>query len=532
MTSDHQKNFREFSKSTIRIQDSGILVSAEEMRRIEEEAFVHDTSPDELMEWVGRELTREILLRFPRTTHLILASGKGNNAGDGFVVARHFLASGKKVSLLLSASSLPVFESSLTPLAKEKFQQIRDQVVVSTSSPDLLNLNFIADFSTTIALDTLVGTGARPPLHGDLAKTAQALSQLGEQTGIPVIAIDIPSGLDPESGEPTSPGIVADLTLTLGFPKSCLVKQPAINSVGQLACIPLPYLQSPPVTPQSRRISTPGNLRHLLPTRPPDSHKGNYGRIAIFAGAPGFFGAGALAASGALHAGGGLISLFVPPESYPAITACCPPEVMVSPLESATSILESNFDVLALGPGLGTRYEKLTLELIQNFPNPCVIDADALRILSMQEVPLGSLAANRVLTPHPGEMALLHPASKNMTREAVAAWFCETSVATLLLKGARTLIASRSTPLTYNPTGSPAMATGGMGDVLTGMIAAFLALPLSPPDAARLATYLAGSAAEIALRSPMHSPQSFTPSLLLKFFGPAFQSLLQPAFRN
>jgi NAD(P)H-hydrate epimerase len=261
-----------------------------------------------------------------------------------------------------------------------------------------------------------------------------------------------------------------------------------------------------------------------LPRRKYSAYKNQFGRIGIVAGSRGFTGAAIMCSSGALRAGAGLVELFVPEEIYQIVAAAGAPEVMVKPVKSYADLLEEPIDVWAVGPGLGKSSAEEILELIRNAKQPMVIDADGLNILAGKMETLKKARGPRLLTPHPGEMKRLFPNEK-MSRAEMATKFCEQHTVTLLLKGSRTIVAEASRPLSYNTTGNPGMATGGMGDVLTGVCGGLLGQRLSPHDAARLGAWLCGRAAELAVCNGKASEESLLPRDVLDQLGAAFRDL-------
>jgi NAD(P)H-hydrate epimerase len=249
----------------------------------------------------------------------------------------------------------------------------------------------------------------------------------------------------------------------------------------------------------------------------------------VVAGTKGFTGAAIMCSLGALRGGAGLVELFVPEEIYPIVAAAAPPEAMVKPITSDSSLNEQPVDVWAIGPGLGKTRAAELLELIQDAKQPMVLDADALNALADDPKILGHCAGPRLLTPHPGEMKRLFPGMDGSRAEVVSS-FCAEYPVTLLLKGSRTIVGERGRPHSYNSTGNPGMATGGMGDVLTGVCAALLARKLSPYDAGRLGAWLCGRAAEIAIFEGNASEESLLPQDVIACLGAAFRDLREPAF--
>jgi NAD(P)H-hydrate epimerase len=264
----------------------------------------------------------------------------------------------------------------------------------------------------------------------------------------------------------------------------------------------------------------------LLPRRTFNSHKGDYGRIGIVAGAPGMLGAAVLCATAASRAGAGLVTLYATPDTVERLSVIAPPEVMVYPVASFAEVAQRRHDVFALGPGLGPHRHPEILPLIEHVRQPMVVDADGLNALAQHPAILDKFAGERVLTPHPGEMERLDPtAAKRSRREVVKSFVQSHPRCTLLLKGARTLVGKSGEPLSYNSTGTPGMATGGMGDILTGVIAALIGQRVRPFDAARLGAWLCGCAGELAILQGAETEETLTPSRLLDFLAPALRAL-------
>ena len=373
----------------------------------------------------------------------------------------------------------------------------------------------------TIILDGLLGLGSHPPLREPIRGACREINSLGKRSAY-VVAVDLPSGLDGESGAADDDCVVADFTITVGCAKSGLVADDALDFVGRLEVVPLDELQ--PKETGGAELATPESLCHLLPRRKFSAYKNQFGRIGIVAGSRGFTGASIMSSLGALRAGAGLVELFVPEEIYEIVAAAAAPEVMVKPVKSYIDLLGEPLDVWAVGPGLGQAHAAEILELIREASSPMVVDADGLNTLSSNIETLQAVKGPRLLTPHPGEMKRLFPNERG-SRAEIASRFCDDYRVTLLLKGSRTIVAEAGRPLSYNTTGNPGMATGGMGDVLTGVCAALLGTRLLPNDAARLGAWLCGRAAELAIFNGTASEESLLPRDVLDHLGGAFRDL-------
>jgi NAD(P)H-hydrate epimerase len=248
------------------------------------------------------------------------------------------------------------------------------------------------------------------------------------------------------------------------------------------------------------------------------------GRVAILAGSTTYPGAAVLAAIGALRGGAGLITLHTPKDAAPLIAARCPPEIIIHPYSSPLELLDNRFDSLVIGCGIGQPDQHTEAEIIRLIAEtrvPTVVDADALNLIAANSQ-THILDERHLLTPHPGEFARLFPELAKISREAAVSSFIENSKATLLLKGSRSLIAQRGNPILANSTGTPGMATGGQGDLLSGIIGAQLAVGLTSIESAALGAWLCGRASEIAIHSRSQSEQSLSPSDTANHLGHAF----------
>ena len=382
-------------------------------------------------------------------------------------------------------------------------------------------------------IDGLLGLNATGALRpAERAASRQINAPRRSRAISRVVAVDIPSGLDADTGEADADAVRADATLSVGFAKRGMMVDGASNFVGRLVIIRLPEFERAAVQLRFEEdgrdgIADASVLAPVLPPRDNDSIKGLFGRVGIFAGSEGFTGAAVLASLGALRGGAGLVTVFVRRSIYPIVAASAPPEAMVTPIDRPTDVLGAKLDVLALGPGLGHAEPEEVCELIARFGGPAVVDADALNLLAAHKDSASLLdhaAGPRLLTPHPGEMERLFPCAGRTRAEVARAFAKDHPRTTLLLKGARTVVAQHDQPLSYNPTGTPGMATGGMGDVLTGVTAALLGQGLTPYDAARLGAWLCGRAAELALAGG-ESEASLVATDVIVHLGSAFRDL-------
>jgi NAD(P)H-hydrate epimerase len=320
--------------------------------------------------------------------------------------------------------------------------------------------------------------------------------------------------------------VVADFTLTIGCAKQGMLADRAASHVGRLAVLRLAGLpeQKSTVTDPAL-VATADQLAALLPRRPFDLHKGQCGRVGIIAGSPGFTGAALMCSEAAVRAGAGLVTLYATVATNSLLADTVIPEVMVQRVASYRDVPVDRHDVLAVGPGLGRSHAEDMLRLIKHAHCPMVLDADGLNILATEPAALESCAGERLLTPHPGEMARLDPESIGRPRRETVRAFTERYPVTLLLKGSRTLVGQLGCMFSYNTTGSPGMASGGMGDVLTGVCAALVGQGLNLYSAARVGAWVCGRAAEIAILRGGESEESLCATALLRHLGAAFEDL-------
>jgi NAD(P)H-hydrate epimerase len=268
------------------------------------------------------------------------------------------------------------------------------------------------------------------------------------------------------------------------------------------------------------------SLRGLIARRGFDTHKGDYGRVGIIAGSPGMLGAAALCADACVRGGAGLVTLYATADIADRLSMLAPREVMVRSVQSLSEVPVYSHDVLAIGPGLGAAHAEEIVPLVRGVARPMVIDADGLNGLARDTEALIDPAGEWILTPHPGEMARLAPQLADQPRaEIVRNFLHRFPKVTLLLKGARTIVAAANTHLVYNSTGTPGMATGGMGDVLTGVIAALLGQGLRAFDAGQVGAWLCGRAGELAIDGRGATEETLTPTVLLDHLDEAFRAL-------
>ena len=489
------------------------IVTADEMKALDQAAIENYGIPGlVLMENAGIrvvDLIRRVIggLRGRSVTVFI---GKGNNGGDGLVIARHLLNMGAGVKVL---SIVNVGEISGDAAVNLNIWRKMGQKIYSVHQGDGINIVKLALMKTDLVVDAIYGTG----FHGKMLEGAGRVIKVINKSGKPVVAVDIPSGLEAGTGRVNGPCIRAHQTVTFGLPKLGLYLEPGAGYAGEItvADISLPAVLVEKEAPR-RYLLTAECVKKWLPPRPASAHKGNFGRVLIIAGSRGMTGAACLAGAAALRSGAGLVTVAVP-ETLHDIMEGKLTEAMTVPLpdtgggslsrEARSRILSllENMDALAIGPGLSLAPETISLvrELLPAIKIPFVLDADALNALAGQVSILGSLQAPAVITPHPGEMArLMGVAPKDIQADrigaaikAAATW----NVATLL-KGARTVVAAPEGVVYINPTGNPGMATGGSGDVLTGIVVSLIAQGLEPGRAAAAGAYIHGLAGDMTAK--------------------------------
>ncbi|MBK8090457.1 MAG: NAD(P)H-hydrate dehydratase [Verrucomicrobiaceae bacterium] len=466
-----------------------MILTCQQMQQCEETAFARGISAATLMEEAGQGIARVVQQFFPAPGTLILYLGKGNNAGDALVAARELVQKGWRVLARLTAPPAEMKE-----LPRGHFgpwlTQIDDARAAAASSRRPL-----------VLLDGLLGIGSSGEMRPELVPLATEMHELRQRHKATIIAMDLPSGLGGKKA------VEADITACIAHIKDTLLEDGAERNVGRIALVPLPALAEAQGD-AGAAILTPHTVRTWLPHRHNDWHKGDAGRVLILAGSRGLLGAAELACRGALHAGAGLTTLLVKEDVYDLLAARVPPEVMVKCVDDYREALDLKADALAIGPGLGFEHEKEILEVLRQVKAPCVLDADAITMLSRHPDTLDAMhGLPRLLTPHPGEMTRIldsFPGWHGMDRRTLAERFVKAAPGrSLLLKGARTIIATAGEVTLYNTTGHSGMASGGMGDVLTGVCATFAAQRVPLHRAAALGAWLCGHAAERAGHHPI-----------------------------
>ena len=490
------------------------IVTADQMRELDRRTIHEAGVPGKtLMERAGSGVVSAMEETFGtlKGKTVTIFCGKGNNGGDGFVVARLLRQKRSVVQICFLAHT-----RDLKGDAKLMYQRFVKGAgrsnVLSVPSPD--SMHQLVRHSHVL-VDALLGTGTSSPITGLYQEAIHAMNA----SEAPTVAVDLPSGIDADTGGTSGTAVQAELTVTMGNPKLGLFLGAGIDHAGRLHCvdigIPSQYVEDLQLPIE---MVTPSAIQPWLPKRPASAHKGTFGHAGIIAGSSGKSGAAALAAKAALRAGAGLVTVATP-ASVQASVASGIPEVMTLPLPETSAhtlsrqalpplrtFLQSR-SAIGMGPGLSTHAETVEVvrTLIAQCDRPLVIDADALNALAGHTSLLRSCPLSPIVTPHPGEMARLlgesTAAAVNRNRVGIAQDFARTHSTIVVLKGARTIIAHPHGATAITPTGNPGMATAGTGDVLTGILAGLLAQGVSPWEAAQSGVYLHGLAGDLAART-------------------------------
>ena len=489
------------------------VVTAAEMRQIDQDTIEGVGIPGiVLMETAGSAIVRAIEQHYPTCRRIGIFAGKGNNGGDGIVIARQLGHAGRDVNLFLVSP-----QESFTGEADTNLQIAKNLGVwikeVLTDAELKSDVNIA---SCELLVDAIFGTGLRGTVRGSIATLIKSINSLPA----PILSVDLPSGLDANTGHPLGICVRADRTVTIGLPKRGLLVHPGAEFAGKLEVVDIGFPEQV-INAQGIKVNwtTTAQASQWVPLRPAASHKGTYGRVLVVAGSTGMTGAAALASEAALRAGAGLVTLATPKHLNPILEGLLP-EVMTLPLPetdagslsvAATSAIlefaEKTKSVLAIGPGLSQHPDTVLLvqQLVrenreQGLNLRMVIDADGLNALAQVPEGISLLDNEAVLTPHPGEMArLTHTSVPTLEKDRIcsAQKFANDHGVTLVFKGAPTVTGLPNGEVWINSTGNPGMATGGMGDVLTGIIAGLMAQGLPSEKAAALSVYIHGLAGDI-----------------------------------
>lgn len=482
-------------------------VTALQMRNIDRRTIQEAKIPGlDLMERAGQGAARVALemLGATKGKKVIHFCGKGNNGGDGFVVARLLAQKGVSPQVFLLGKRKQVRGD-----AKENLDRL---IQMGVEVEELSRIEELSGLDTAhLVVDALLGTGVSGAVQGLIAQVIHLIND----SGLPVLAVDIPSGVNADTGEILGCGVRADRTATMALPKRGFFFSPAREQVGMLTVVDI-GVPSWVVDQEKLSVETLGRreMAQLIPSRSADAHKGSCGRVLVLAGSVGMTGAAALTSMAVLRAGAGMAILGIP-ESLNQIMEVKLTEVMTRPLpetktqalalDSLEAIQEllSWTDVLAIGPGLSADPQTVQLvrHLLPKLSCPTVVDADGLNAIAQNSGLLKSVKTPLVLTPHAGELARLSGMDISLKADEridAAVSLSQRYGVVCVFKGSPTLVADQEGQVSINTTGNAGMATAGAGDVLTGMIAGFLAQGLSPWEAAKLGVYLHGLAGDVA----------------------------------
>ena len=487
------------------------LVTAKEMKALDMQAQNDYAMPGILLmdnaAQAVAEAVHEALVAI-EGERVVIFCGAGNNGGDGLGAARWLQSYGVSVRVFLVGAAPDAVQGDAA-IELAMFTKAGGRVEALSTEDDWV-LAELAASKADLLVDALLGTGFHGELEGDVLRACELLNKSEKY----ILAVDIPTGVNADNGAVCEQAVRADHTVTMALVKTGLLLYPGREYCGdiELADISMPVKLVEDYKSDKYRL-TDEIVRELLPLRKANAHKGDAGRVVICAGSPGYTGAAALASDAAVKAGAGLVSLYTPLSSRDVL-AIKLTEVMVHGLlermpgilgGGAASDVASSAeaaDVLAIGPGLGTSEstQEAVRTILQKITTPVVIDADALTALAGHTEILAAMQAPKVLTPHPGEMARLtglEIAEIEADRINVAKKYAEQWQAIVVLKGAPTVIGCPNGTVYVNSTGNSSLATGGSGDVLTGIIAGLAAQEISLQEAAICGVYLHGLAAEL-----------------------------------
>jgi ADP-dependent NAD(P)H-hydrate dehydratase / NAD(P)H-hydrate epimerase len=457
-----------------------------------------------LMENAGAAVAEAIRRRYPDARRPVVLCGRGNNGGDGFVVARH----------LLSCQPLVVLAGERGAVAGDTRTHLEalersGGTVVEAATADAVRALAARLAGADLVVDALLGTGLAHAPEGAIAAGIDAIRALAA-AGIPVVAVDLPSGVPSDAGEVEWPAVEATVTVTFVAPKYGHVLPPACDHAGELVVADIGVPLSAIEGADAMGLIEAADAAAAFPRRPRAAHKGTFGHVLVIGGVPGKTGATVLAARGAFAAGAGLVTIATTAATRALIVSAAPAEVMTADLGAAFDgeaaqralSLAATCTAVVLGPGLGDPAARpFARAIAAHCATPMVIDAGA--IAALAEAGAGGLPPGRptILTPHPGEMAGLAGVSRDQVqarRTETAREAARATGAVVVLKGQRTIVAAPDGRTAVNPTGNPGMATAGTGDVLAGMAGALLARGLDAWTAAAASVYLHGAAGDEA----------------------------------
>ena len=489
------------------------VVTSAEMRAVEAEAIEGLGVPAiVLMENAARATAEAIAECYPNARRVAIACGRGNNGGDGLALLRDLSTRGVEATAFVAGPLDRLGADATRQYVSCEQLGLSVRSVTEPAADDAVNRDY------DLWVDALLGTGLNRPVEGPVANWVEWFG--GRRGGAPLVSVDVPTGVDASAAIPPGPHVTADLTVALGFPKVANVLAPAADAGGRLWIgdlgVPLP---EPPPGPDALHQSRPEDLAGRLRRRQRDAHKGTFGHVVVAGGSTGYSGAVVLAARAAVRGGAGLVTAAVPEHLVQVVDAGSVESMTlglpalgkgwsrdaVEPLLRTIVDRASSGGALALGPGLGLSDDarELVRQVVARSSAPVVLDADGISAFAGDAKALRARDSDLVITPHPGELARLLGVSTSAIVERRwehARRASRETGAVVVLKGRQTLVSDPVLGTWVNPTGNPGMASGGSGDVLTGVIAALLAQDLDPPSAARLGVYAHGLSGDLAAK--------------------------------
>lgn len=475
------------------------ICTVQQVKDAEQKLIDSGVSDLELMESVAYRIALSINAFFPDKQHCIAYLGKGNNAGDALAVLRYLHEKGWQVSARL-AYPADAFEG----LVKYQYERVL---------PFLSVLDKVQQEpgESLLLLDGLLGLGARLPLSDEIRGLVREMNDLrGATSTVKTWAIDFPTGLDGDTGDFEEEAVlVADFTSVIGAVKSGMVEDQAIPLVGRL--VPIPLQGALFDNFRGEYLLEDRLFSRLLRPRRYDVHKYQVGHVGIIAGSHGMLGAAKLCSEAALKSGAGMVTLHCLESEYPTLAAMVRPEIIVKPVRDYEEIDASRYDSVLIGPGLGelSRSNAMAIgSILRNYAGPIVLDADGLTFAAFEKC---YLKENILVTPHDGELNRFLPKFLHTeSRKEKLAYFLKEHAAAILYKGARTIVAKSGSPIYFNGSGNPGMATAGQGDVLAGVCAAFCAQKLTPLMSGCLGAHLCGCASDLEIASGHQTQYSLT----------------------
>lgn len=493
------------------------ICSCQQARQAEQELIDSGISALTLMDDAAFRIARAIRTVFPKPSRCIAYLGKGNNAGDAIAVLGLLREAGWDVCARFAYPRDQWSELPSHQLDRLGALEILDSAPVPRHEERIL------------LLDGMLGLGARLPLPPEIAALCAEINDIRSSYGtIATWAIDMPTGIDGDTGEsdPETGAVTADFTSVIGIAKKGLIADSATRYTGRIIAIPMPGLAVSDV--ENAYILESRLFSRLVRPRPYEMYKNQAGHVGVIAGSPGLLGAARLASEAALKAGAGLVTLYCKEALYPILAASVSPEIIVSPISSYDQCQLDRHDSMLIGPGLGevSRQDAMSIGMIlRNYDGPIVLDADGLNLAASEKL---FLRENILVTPHPGEMSRLLPQTgKQQSRVGIVSLFTQRHSAAVLYKGARTIISQSGSPMYYNATGGPAMATAGQGDVLSGVCAALCAQRITPLMAGCFGAYLCGLASELELIEGSQTERSLTAGNTLAALPGALKAVAQ-----